>query len=689
MKTHILPRKTALKAVAFCLLTTFGVVNHVLADNPPTGATKGRFTVNSENEKVYFSQGNLQYQASTNTWRFAENQYDFVGNDNMNISSTYDGWIDLFGWGTSGYNHGAVCYQPWSISSGGGFNGSGSQFYYAYGNRTYDLNDQTGQADWGYNAISNGGNEENQWRTLSRDEWKYIFDLRSTPSGLRYAKATVNDVHGVILLPDGWDATTYVLNNPNVFFSHYADNVISLSDWTLMEAAGAVFLPSGGGRFGTNISGCNENGEKVKGNYWSTTHEDDDGAYYVMVSDASLSPEWSQYRFVGLSVRLVQAAPSVNYIMQTTDFTSGWNWYSTCVDQNDVDGLSLLQNGIGENGLQIKSQQQYLNYYEGMGWMGTLTEIANESTYKIKNMAPCTVSIIGLEAISEQHPITLTPGWNWIGYPYSEPLSIETAFSNISLSDGDLVKSLDGYSTYYEGLGWMGGLRTITPGMGLLYKSYNSQDVVLVYPENTRGVELVENITAKENHWVPDMHAYPDNMNLTAVVELDGMELKGENFEIAAFADGECRGSARLLYIEPLQRYLAFLTIVGEEADELSFGLYNTETGEECFDSEAMFAFTNNVVMGNPKEPTVLSFRGKEEYTGDFQVYPNPSNTVLNIIGDNVEYSYTLFNSLGQAVTSGTACGIEQINVASMEKGVYFLHLISGSKASVQKVVVK
>lgn len=82
----------------------------------PEGGINALFTIIEDGDKVYFSQGNLQYQASTNTWRFAEHQWDYVGEGNNNISPNYNGWIDLFGWGTSGYNHGAVCYQPWSIS---------------------------------------------------------------------------------------------------------------------------------------------------------------------------------------------------------------------------------------------------------------------------------------------------------------------------------------------------------------------------------------------------------------------------------------------------------------------------------------------------------------------------------------------------------------------------------------------
>ena len=69
------------------------------ADSISTVAPPAEFSV-GESKKVYFAHGNLQYQASTQTWRFAENQYDTIGGANSNISDSYSGWIDLFGWGT-------------------------------------------------------------------------------------------------------------------------------------------------------------------------------------------------------------------------------------------------------------------------------------------------------------------------------------------------------------------------------------------------------------------------------------------------------------------------------------------------------------------------------------------------------------------------------------------------------------
>ena len=158
--------------------------------NAQNGTINGLFTINANGDQVYFSQGNLQYQASTNTWRFAENQWDYIGYANSNISPTYDGWIDLLGWGTSGFNHGAACYQPWSTSEN-------YYDYYAYGLSNSNLNDQTGQADWGYNAISNGGNQENLWRTLTMQEWHYLIKTRNTPSGIRWAVAKVNNASSI------------------------------------------------------------------------------------------------------------------------------------------------------------------------------------------------------------------------------------------------------------------------------------------------------------------------------------------------------------------------------------------------------------------------------------------------------------------------------------------------------------
>jgi len=267
-------------------------------DNYPIGAINGVFSV-SATQQVYFSRGNLQYKATTNQWRFAENQYDFVGLDNTYISPDYSGWIDLFAWGASGFDHGSVYYQPWSTEIS-------DSLYNAYGNPYYDLGDETGQADWGYNAIINGGNQTGFWHTLTLDEWSYVFNTRNTTSGIRYAKAIVNNVKGTLLLPDDWSASNYTLYNVNNSSCHFSDNVISISDWNIMEAQGAVFLPSAGSRYVELVSGYSQpNNSSSYGQYWSSTHYDYDGAYFVRFNNSVLITTYNQVRFMGQSVRVV------------------------------------------------------------------------------------------------------------------------------------------------------------------------------------------------------------------------------------------------------------------------------------------------------------------------------------------------------------------------------------------------
>ena len=263
----------------------------------PEGAVNGLFAINANGDQVYFSKGNLQYKASSRTWRFAENQYDYEGDANSNISSTYDGWIDLFGWGTSGWNPGNKYYRPWDSNNSNG---------YQYGpNGNYNLMGSYARSDWGYyNSISNGGNQSRQWRTLTQSEWNYVFGQRNTTSGILYAKAQVNGVNGVILLPDDWNTSYYSLSDYNTSNASFSSNVVSSSSWIdSLEAHGAVFLPAAGSRNGTSVSSVGSSGT-----YWSASYNDSYGsnyAYYVSIYDGGLVAGGFNARYYGRSVRLV------------------------------------------------------------------------------------------------------------------------------------------------------------------------------------------------------------------------------------------------------------------------------------------------------------------------------------------------------------------------------------------------
>lgn len=263
----------------------------------PIGALNGLFIVDESGKQVFFSQGNMQYQASSATWRFAENQWDYVGNGNANISPTYDGWIDLFGWGTKD--------DPTQTSTN---------------------NPSYGWADWGGNAISNGSNTLNcGWRTLSKDEWDYLLFTRSNgyavngTANARYTLATINtdgtSVHGMILFPDSYsdgrtnhypnygdvDGVTWgTINFTGGAYDEWTTRCTT-AGWAGLESKGCVFLPAAGIRNGTTVYSPNEIVY-----CWTSSPNDNNTAYGVHAQHTVVEVNDNLVRHGGMSVRLVR-----------------------------------------------------------------------------------------------------------------------------------------------------------------------------------------------------------------------------------------------------------------------------------------------------------------------------------------------------------------------------------------------
>ena len=107
------------------------------------GALPGIFSV-SATKKVNFSQGNLQYRPRIKTWRFAVNQYDIAGSDNNNVymQAYCSSWVDLFGYGTSGWDGGAGRFMPYETTT--------NNTEYTEATDGNDLVDFYANADWGF-----------------------------------------------------------------------------------------------------------------------------------------------------------------------------------------------------------------------------------------------------------------------------------------------------------------------------------------------------------------------------------------------------------------------------------------------------------------------------------------------------------------------------------------------------------
>ena len=231
------------------------------------GALPGKFSVDSGTQ-VYFSKGNLQLSAA-NTWKFADNQWDYFG------TSQSDNHRDLFGWGAANPNN------------------------------TSTTNSEYAWSEWGENAalVSALGSG---WRTLTSAEWTYLLNSRTSVT-TRYCKATVSDKAGMVVFPDVYTHPTGVtaIASANTANAALTTNSWSGENWTKMEEAGAIFLPTAGYRNGTSVSSVGSYGL-----YWSSTPNDTNTnyAYYLIFYSSDMNPASNLNRYYGYSVRLVRDA---------------------------------------------------------------------------------------------------------------------------------------------------------------------------------------------------------------------------------------------------------------------------------------------------------------------------------------------------------------------------------------------
>jgi hypothetical protein len=200
------------------------------------------------------------------------------------------GTVDLFGWNgaSSATNHYGINNSVTAAD---------------YGNRAGDAL----KNEWG-SQIGSG------WRTLTKDEWNYLLTDR-TAAEEKKGFATVDkiseaehptgrsDADGIILLPDDFidpfAGTSYAFT-PMDDIMGYSSNLYFTVNWQVMEAAGAVFLPSAGYREGTT----HKDYDSVSGNYWSSTVNNAGSAYNLTFGSESITLD-SRNRYQGVSVRLV------------------------------------------------------------------------------------------------------------------------------------------------------------------------------------------------------------------------------------------------------------------------------------------------------------------------------------------------------------------------------------------------
>jgi hypothetical protein len=220
-----------------------------------------------------------------------------------------------------------------------------------------------------------------------------------------------------------------------------------------------------------------------------------------------------------------------------------------------------------------------------------------------------------------------------------------------------------------------------------MYYSYaeDGKEFNYSYPRSKEAVKA--NVTSSNNYWVSNVSSFATNMTMMAVLSVEGNEMK-EGVEVAAFVNGEVRGSARPVYVDAIDRYVLFMSICGEDGEEVSFKYVDLYTEEEyAIDNKVVYS--ENAIIGTVRDlyELVCGTMGIGENAANaISIYPNPTTTNTAISFETVCDMVEVFNSLGAKVAEYS--NVDRIDGVEAA-GVYVIRVTNGSTVQNCRLIVK
>lgn len=438
---------------------------------------------------------------------------------------------------------------------------------------------------------------------------------------------------------------------------------------------------------GGTVSGA---GQHPSGEVLTVTATPNEGYVFVNWTEGTnVLTDSTEFTFTVSSDRtLVANFELIPATTVTQDFhlNSGWNWMSSYIEYNDTT-LTYFQQQIAltATDAMIKSQSGF-NSFNGTAWSGSLSTLMNENMYMISTDAAIDLNLEGNTVDPEAHPVILNSGWNWIGYLINEDLPLDEALSNLEAHEGDIIKGQSGFSSF-DGTNWTGTLTTMNSGQGYIYNNTRTEADTLVFPTAT-GKGFVTSMP-QVKYWTNNVHRYATNLSM--MVTLDPtVYVLSDRYEIGAFVNGECRGSARLQATS--KGYVAFLTVSSDNGDQVSFRLYDALADEVQGTAEESIVYAADAIIGSMNRPMTLHFSntGMDEHDATVQIYPNPTTDKVTVVAANIG-QVRVYNTLGQLLIDEVCDHADQVelDLSAFSAGVYHVTLTTGTTTFVQMIIKK
>ncbi len=318
-----------------------------------------------------------------------------------------------------------------------------------------------------------------------------------------------------------------------------------------------------------------------------------------------------------------------DYRVQNITLNEGWTWISTNIASDKLSDLNkLLADGKWTSDDQVKNEQYgFASWTKRNGWMGQLTAIDNDQMYLVHSSQPLSLHISGPVVDPTSHKLTIrgakadgTARWNYISYLPSDNFTLKEALAGYDAKEGDIVKSQTQMAMYSGNLGWIGSLTYMENGKGYMLQRQSQDDAQLQYPSKTSVGRKAKAVKSADE---PTAY-FPYSANMTAVVEVEGVELQ-QGDRLVSYVAGEPRGYAEAIAL-PDGRTVFMLTIGGDKPEAVDVTV--ERDGDVVAKAPSAVSYAANSNVGTLSEPMRISFLGTE---GGLYIYPSPFYSQLKI----------------------------------------------------------
>lgn len=375
---------------------------------------------------------------------------------------------------------------------------------------------------------------------------------------------------------------------------------------------------------------------------------------------------------------VVFSTDAVKY--QNIRLDEGWNWVSFPLVNNQMNDLdAYLANGSWDKNSVVKDMGGVANYSAlSSRWFNAGLNLTNVNMFKVYSASSQVLSVSGTNMDIANTEISVGKGWNYIGYLPSSSMTVKTALADYEASQGDVIKSVDGFAMYY-GNEWVGSLTSMQPNNGYMLKRVADGAVSFTYPTRSSSLRSAS---------MPVLNASKYESNACVVAYVPNLE----SGDVIRAVTGDEQSEAIPVRMDN-DSTLQFMVVSAAKDAPIGFLM---ERDGVVYRANNVMRFMSDEVYGTPDAPVVLDFSSSAA-SEPLSLYPNPAVDVVELSGfvgesDEASAVIEIFNALGEKIFMNevmTYGGMLKttINVSGWNSGSYLVKVSANEDVRIIKLL--